>query len=72
MPGSLIAVAALLCLVVGLVIGIAPVFWKINGGIAKHAAIYAAAIMGAFLLNSWWLFFAGMAFYKLFILKEDT
>lgn len=31
-----------------------------------------AAMLGAFTINSWWLAFLGMAFYKLYILREDT
>ena len=30
------------------------------------------AIVSAFVINSWWLAFIGMAIYKLYYLKEDT
>ena len=30
------------------------------------------ALCSAFLINSWWIAFIGMAIYKLFVLKEDT
>ena len=29
-------------------------------------------ILGALLINSWWIAIAGMAFYKFVILKQDT
>jgi hypothetical protein len=29
-------------------------------------------ILGAVLINSWWIAIAGMAFYKFVILKQDT
>ncbi len=30
------------------------------------------AVFTAFLINSWWIAFIGIAIYKLFVLKEDT
>jgi hypothetical protein len=39
----------------------------------KHAPAQAMGmVLGALLINSWWIAIAGMAFYKFYILKQDT
>jgi divalent metal cation (Fe/Co/Zn/Cd) transporter len=41
-------------------------------GSKRHPAIGIAALLGAVVVNSWWLLIVLLVIYKLFVLREDT
>lgn len=54
-----------------LMVGLA-IWFVLNRRDSARWRLALAAILGALTINSWWLAFIGMAFYKLYILREDT